>query len=173
MSDSEAKMQLGPKRKVEKMNGIPVYLYAFWAPIHESPPVQVMLVGVLMLIVADLVFGMLGAVVQRDFRSTKIREGLAHKCSEFAFLLVADIIDALLFAGITLPFEIPNGCALMVVGTALILMEIASLMEIATRINPRLSKNPLFQILDNAHIIDAVKTPETDAAVDGEQAKGA
>lgn len=133
----------------------PIFLYAFWAPIHENPAVQVMLMAVLVLIVADLAFGMLGAVVQRDFRSTKIREGLAHKCSEFAFLIVADVIDALLFAGITLPFEIPNGCALMVVGVALILMEIASLMEIATRINPKLSDNPLFQILDNAHIIDA------------------
>ena len=73
----------------------PIYLYAFWAPIHESTAVQVMLVAVLILIVADLAFGMLGAIVQKDFKSTKIREGLAHKCSEFAFLLVADVIDAL------------------------------------------------------------------------------
>lgn len=133
----------------------PIYLYAFWAPIHESPAVQVMLAVVLVLIVADLLFGMLGAVVQRDFKSTKVREGLAHKCSEFVFLLVADVIDALLFAGVDLPFEIPSGCALMVVGVALILMEIASLMEVATRINPELAGNPLFQVLDNAHIIDA------------------
>jgi toxin secretion/phage lysis holin len=133
----------------------PFYLYAFWAPIHESSIVQVMLIAVLILIVADLLFGMLGAVIQKNFQSSKIREGLAHKCSEFAFLLVADVIDALLFAGISLPFDIPNGCALMVVGTSLILMEIASLMEIATRINPKLSENPLFEILDNAHIIDA------------------
>ena len=131
----------------------PIYLYAFWAPIHESTAVQVMLVAVLILIVADLAFGMLGAIVQKDFKSTKIREGLAHKCSEFAFLLVADVIDALLYGGVNLPIEIPHGCALMVVGTALILMEIASLMEIATRINPKLAENPLFEILDNAHII--------------------
>lgn len=137
----------------------PIYLYAFWAPIHENPAVQVMLVAVFGLILADLAFGMLGAVVQKDFKSTKIREGLAHKCSEVVFLLVADIVDALLFAGIKLPFEIPNGCALMTVGIALILMEIASLMEVATRINPKLSENPLFQILDNAHIIDATKEP--------------
>lgn len=138
----------------------PIFLYAFWAPIRESFAIQVILFAILMLIVADLIFGMLGAVVQKDFQSTKIREGLAHKCSEFAFLLVADVIDALLFAGIQLPFEIPNGCALMVVGIALILMEIASLMEIATRINPKLSHNPLFQILDNAHIIDVATEEE-------------
>ena len=143
----------------------PLYIYAFWAPVHENAAVQVMLVAVLLLIVADLLFGMLGAVVQRDFKSTKIREGLAHKCSEFAFLLVADVIDALLFAGIQLPFEIPNGCALMVVGIALILMEIASLMEVATRINPKLSSNPLFQILDNAHIIEAAKESQAHAEV--------
>ena len=133
----------------------PIWLYAFWAPIHESTAVQVMLVAVSILIVADLVFGMLGAVVQRDFRSTKIREGLAHKCSEFAFLVVADVIDALLYGGVSLPFEIPSGSAMMVVGVSLIVMEIAPLMEIATRINPKLAENPLFRILDNAHIIHA------------------
>jgi len=133
----------------------PIWLYAFWAPIHESHAVQIMLVGVGILVVADLVFGMIGAVVQRNFQSSKIREGLAHKCSEFAFILVADVIDALLYGGITLPFEIPNGSAMMVVCLALILMEIASLMEIATRINPKLADNPLFKILDDAHIIHA------------------
>ena len=122
-----------------------------------------MLVAVSILIVADLVFGMLGAVVQHNFQSTKIREGIAHKCSEFAFILVADVIDALLYGGIELPFGIPAGGAILVVGTALILMEIASLMEIATRINPRLAENPLFKILDDAHVIH---TPQ---AVDGEQ----
>lgn len=145
------------------MTLMPIYLYAFLAPIQDNPAVQVMLVAVLILIVADLLFGMLGAVVQKDFQSTKIREGLAHKCSEFAFLLVADVIDALLFAGVQLPFEIPNGCALIVVGVALILMEIASLMEIATRINPKLSENPLFKILDDVHVIDSVKEGEQHA----------
>lgn len=131
----------------------PIWLYAFWAPVHESSAVQIMLVAVSVLVVADLLFGMIGAVVQRNFQSTKIREGLAHKCAEFAFILVADVIDALLYGGIDLPFDIPSGSAMMVVCLALILMEIASLMEIATRINPKLGDNPLFKILDDAHII--------------------
>ena len=150
--------------------GQPIWLYAFWAPVHENPAVQVMLVAVGVLIIADLAFGMLGAVVQRDFQSTKIREGLAHKCSEFAFILVADVIDALLYSGIDLPFEIPNGSAMMVVGTALILMEIASLMEIATRINPKLVDNPLFRILDDAHIIHASREEEGAHAREAENA---
>lgn len=133
----------------------PIWIYAFWAPIHENTAVQVMLAVVSVLIVADLLFGMLGAVVQRNFQSTKIREGLAHKCAEFAFILIADVIDALIYGGVALPFETPQGPALMVVGTALIVMEIASLMEIATRINPELAENPLFKILDDAHIIHA------------------
>lgn len=153
------------------MSEMPLFIYAFWAPIKESPAVQVMLFAVLLLIVADLVFGMLGAIVQKDFKSTKIREGLAHKCSEFAFLLVADIIDALLYAGVELPFEIPNGCALMIVGIALIVMEIASIMEVATRINPKLSENPLFKILDDANIIDA--TRDSQAAAESLEAEEA
>lgn len=133
----------------------PTFLYAFWVSISESVAVQIMLVAVSILVVADLVFGMLGAIVQKDFQSTKIREGLAHKCSEFAFLVVADVIDALLYGGVALPFEVPSGSAMLAVGTALIIMEITSLMEIATRINPKLADNPLFKILDNAHIINA------------------
>lgn len=139
----------------------PIWIYAFWAPIHESSAVQVMLVAVSILIVADLLFGMIGAIVQRNFQSTKIRQGLAHKCAEFAFLVIADVIDALLYGGVDLPFDIPNGSAIMVVGIALIVMEIASLMEIATRINPMLADNPLFKILDDAHIIHATRDGDT------------
>ena len=135
----------------------PIWLYAFWAPIHENTAVQIMLVAVGVLVVADLLFGMIGAVVQHNFQSTKIREGLAHKCAEFAFILVADVLDALLYGGVELPFEIPNGSAMMVVCLALILMEIASLMEVATRIYPKLAENPLFRILDDAHIIHAAR----------------
>lgn len=135
----------------------PIWLYAFWAPIHENTAVQIMLVAVSVLIVADLVFGMIGAVVQQNFQSTKIREGLWHKCAEFVFILVADVIDAMLYGGVDLPFEIPNGSAMTVVLLALIVMEIASLMEVATRINPKLAENPLFKILDDAHIIHATR----------------
>ena len=135
----------------------PIWLYAFWAPIHENTAVQIMLVAVGVLVVADLLFGMIGAVVQHNFQSTKIREGLAHKCAEFAFILVADVLDALLYGGVELPFEIPNGSAMMVVCLALILMEISSLMEVATRIYPKLAENPLFRILDDAHIIHAAR----------------
>jgi len=131
----------------------PLFLYAFWAPIHDSSVVQVMLVAILILVIADLVFGMLGAVIQKNFSSTKIREGLAHKCSEFAFLIVADVVDALLFAGANLPFDIPNGSMLTVMCLALIVMEIASLAEIATRINPGLADTPVFRVLKTAHII--------------------
>ena len=134
------------------MENGPIWLWAFAEPVHGNPAVQVMIAAVLLLIVADLLFGMLAAVVQRNFQSGRVREGLAHKCSELAFLLVADVIDALLFAGVELPFD---GCAMMTVGTALVLMEVASLMEVATRINPKLAGNPLFRVLDDAHIIHA------------------
>lgn len=137
------------------MTPLPIFLYAFLAPINESAAVQIALVAVGLLVILDLLFGMLGAITQKNFQSSMIRKGLAHKCSEFAFILVADIVDALLYGGITLPFEVPAGGAMLVVCVALIIMEIASIMENATRINPKLSENPLFKILDDANIIHA------------------
>ena len=135
----------------------PIWLYAFWAPVHESPAAQVMLFAVAVMIAADVLFGMVAALARGEFRSTAVREGLAHKSAEVAFLVVADVVDALLFAGVQLPFEVPSGCAVVSVGLALVLMETASLMETATRVNPALAGNPLFRVLDSAHIIDAAE----------------
>lgn len=132
---------------------MPMFLYAFWAPIHENLAIQVMIIAVALLIIIDFATGMLGAVVNKNWDSSKIREGLAHKCAEFGFLVVGDIIDALLFAGIDLPFDIPNGCALGFIALSIILMEISSIMENALKIDNSLVHSKLFDTLLTAKII--------------------
>ena len=135
----------------------PIYLWAFWEPIHGNPTVQVALVAVSILIFSDLIFGMLAAAINHDFSSTKIREGLAHKCSEFVFLVIADVVDALISVGIELPFGIGDGPALLAICVAIIVMEIASLLEIAVRINPKLADSPVFRVLDTTHLINVTE----------------
>lgn len=145
------------------MDSTPIFLYAFYAPVHDNPAVQVAIMAVAILIVLDFLFGMVGAIINKNWDSSKVRRGLAHKCGEFGFLVVADVIDALLFAGIDLPFEIPNGCALMFVAVSLILMEISSIMENIVKINPELSNNKFFQLLDSVHVI-SLPNEETEEA---------
>ena len=119
----------------------------------DSEAVCLVMFAVMILIVLDLLFGMLNAIIQHDWQSIKVRQGLGHKCSEMGFIIVAWLVDVLLIAGINLPFEIPNGCAMMTVCIALVIMELSSLMEIFVKINPKLEENPLFQILESVKFI--------------------
>lgn len=141
---------------------MPLFLYAFWAPIHENLPVQVMILAVAVLIILDFASGMLGAIVNKNWDSSKIRQGLAHKSAEFGFLIVGDVIDAMLFAGIDLQIDIPNGCALGFVALSIILMEISSIMENAVRIDSNLGKNRFFQLLASAKVIE-IESKEKEA----------
>lgn len=132
---------------------MPAFIYAFWAPIHDNTAIQVMIVAVAIFVILDFATGMLGAIINKNWDSSKVREGLAHKCSEFGFLIVGDVIDALLFTGIDLPFEIPNGCALGFIALSIILMELSSIMENMVKINPQLKDLKFFDILANAKVI--------------------
>lgn len=149
---------------------MPMFLYAFFEPIHDNLPIQVMIVAVAMLIILDFVSGMLGAIVNKNWDSAKIREGLAHKCAEFGFMIVGDIIDALLFVGVELPFDIPNGCALGFICLSIILMELSSIMENAVRIDSDLGKLKIFQILANANIVKIEQPKEDDDEPEGAHA---
>lgn len=132
---------------------MPMFLYAFWAPIHENLPIQVMILAVAILVILDFATGMLGAVINKNWDSRKVREGLAHKCSEFGFMIVGDVIDALLFSGVDLPFDIPNGCALGFISLSIILMELSSIMENMAKIHPQLAESSFFSIFVNAKAI--------------------
>ena len=132
---------------------MPMFLYAFWAPIHENLPLQVMILAVAILVILDFATGMLGAAINKNWDSRKVREGLAHKCGEFGFIIVGDVIDALLFAGVDLPFDIPNGCALGFISLSIILMELSSIMENMVKIHPQLADNSFFSILKNVKVI--------------------
>lgn len=147
---------------------MPTFIYAFWAPIHENVPIQVMIMATAILIVLDFATGMLGAIVNKNWNSSKIREGLAHKCAEFGFLIIGDVIDALLFTGVELPFDIPNGCAMGFIALSIILMELSSIMENMVKIDPKLGEHKLFGILSDAKIIKIEEKKEGEDVQDEE-----
>ncbi len=124
---------------------MPIWIDVFVAPLRDNPLAQVATMAVLLLIAFDWAFGILNACfVQHNFSSEKMREGIAHKCSELGFVLVALVVDATLSVGIDLGFTAP---IYIVVCTYIALMEIGSLLEIFVQMNPALEASPLFMVL--------------------------
>ena len=123
---------------------LPQFIDVYMAPVRDNPIVQAMLFAVLILILADMLFGIVNACMHHEFSSKKLREGLMHKTGELALVLVGIIIDGLIFAGIDIGV---NGPILGVMLTAIIVMEIGSLMEIAAKMNPALAELQVFKML--------------------------
>ena len=129
----------------------PFFIEVFIAPVRDNLPVQSGMFGFLLLVLLDVLFGVSNSFIHKDFSSTKLREGLVHKLSEFGVVAMAIIIDGLFFAGFDLGF---NGPILSFFLLCLIVMEIGSIMELMTEINPDLAKNRIFRLLES------VKEPE-------------
>ena len=129
---------------------MPYYLDVFLSPVRDNPVAQAAIIGLLLLIVLDFAFGFAGAWARGEFESRKMREGIAHKCSELGFVIVGVIMDALLFAGLDMGF---NGPILVGVVGYLCVMEVGSLLESFVKLNPKLGDSPVFKLLATAHIV--------------------
>ena len=144
---------------------VPDFVEGFYSPIRDNMTVDVLLIASFLLIVLDVIFGSINAAMHHEFDSSIFRQGMVHKCGDFGFIIVGIIIDAMILAGINLPFDIPDGCAVSLVCVGIVLMELASLMEIWTKMDPSLKENPLFKLLRSAHVLPEEGGDETE---DGE-----
>lgn len=122
----------------------PAFLDAFLAPVRDSTAAQVGITAVLVLMALDIVFGLSNAIAKGEYQSSKMREGVAHKCAELGFILVGIIADATIIGGVDLGFSAP---VLVTVCIYLAVMEIGSLLETFAKMNPQLAKSPLFRML--------------------------
>lgn len=104
----------------------------------------------MLLILLDWVFGIGNAIAHHEFSSSKMREGIAHKCSELGFVLVGIIADATILGGFDLGFSAP---VLTAICAYICLMEIGSLLEIFAKMNPELANSPLFNVLKSTHVL--------------------
>lgn len=129
-------------------------IWPFISPIHDNPLSQVALIALLVLILLDWIFGIGNACMKHEFSSSKMREGIAHKCAELGFVLVGIIADAMLFAGLDLGF---NGPVLLTITIYLCIMEIGSLLETFVKINPALGDSPVFKLLSSVKMIKVQK----------------
>lgn len=129
---------------------VPYMLDVFLSPIRDNSTAQVAVMAVLLLITLDVLFGVGNAILHHEFSSERMREGIAHKCTELGFLLVGVIADGCIVGGVDLGYSAPvlTGAAVYIC-----VMEIASLLEIFTKINPALKDSPVFKLLAASHVI--------------------
>ena len=123
---------------------------AFLAPVRDCFPAQVAIVALLILILLDWIFGIGNALMKKEFSSSKMREGIGHKCSEMGFIAVGVVCDALISSGLDIGFNAP---ILTTIAVYLCVMEIGSLLETFAKINPSLSESPVFKLLESVHIV--------------------
>jgi phage-related holin len=129
---------------------LPAYFDVFIAPVRDNQVAQAALVGLMLLILMDWIFGVVGALARHEFSSEKMREGIGHKCTELGFVLVGIVSDGLLFAGLDIGM---NGPVLLAIVLYLCIMEIGSLLEHFAKMNPALADTPIFKMLASAHVI--------------------
>ncbi len=94
------------------------------------------------LIVMDYLTGLAKSVVNKDIDSTKMRDGLWHKATYVAVIVLAEIIEhgqEAVDLGFTIPLIVPT-CVYIV------LTETASILENLSQINPELADSPVMQL---------------------------
>lgn len=105
-------------------------------------------VCVLLLIVIDYITGIAGAIANKNFSSTVMREGLLHKLV-YVFAFAVGIIVNHASNFIDLGFVYGSSILSLIIIWVSV-TEISSILENLTEINPELKKSELFKIF--AHV---------------------
>ena len=123
---------------------MPPFIDVFLSPIRDNTVAQTLTVGLFILAAMDVLFGVINAwFIQRDFASHELRKGIIRKLGNFGMLVMAIILDGLLLGGLDLGFQ-PLYIA---VATMLVLMEVASLLEIFAAMHPELADTEIYKML--------------------------
>ena len=115
-------------------------------------------------IVLDVITGYLQAIANNNVKSDKMRKGFWHKLAVVFMLLLAGMIDVMVAFGMgdALGFTAPiftTACLYIIV------MEITSILENITKMNPELSNNKIMQLFsDTLPKNDESDTIEPDGA---------
>lgn len=100
----------------------------------------------------DCLYGLLGALMNHEFSSSKMRQGLLHKVGELVILFIGYIIQWVTSAGIDLgqlgviQADIPS---YVIIGGYIFIMEVGSILELCVKYNPQLKESPLFRIFSH------------------------
>ena len=103
------------------------------------------LIAVLFFVTTDYVTGIVKAIMGGNLSSKRMREGLGHKFTYLVLILVAYMIDVV---GVHVDLGLPVHVYLVTVG-GICLIELTSIIENITEINPELKDVPFMQIFSN------------------------
>lgn len=103
-------------------------------------------IAVTFFIITDYVTGVAKAIMQSNLSSQKMREGLGHKFAYFILVLVSWFIDEV---GSHVDLGLPVSVFVCTIG-GICLIELTSILENITAINPELADAPFMQIFSQA-----------------------
>ena len=103
-------------------------------------------IAVTFFIITDYVTGIAKAIMQDNLSSKKMREGLGHKFAYFILVLVAWFIDEI---NLHVDLGLPVSVFVCTVG-GICLIELTSILENITVINPELADAPFMQIFSQS-----------------------
>lgn len=99
-------------------------------------------IAVTFFIITDYVTGVTKAIMQKNLNSQKMREGLGHKFTYIILILMAWFIDEVnLHVDLGLPVSV-----FVCTVSGICLIELTSILENITAINPELADAPFMQI---------------------------
>lgn len=105
---------------------------------------ELIVIGIVFILtLIDYVTGIVNAIMHGELSSERMRQGLGHKFAYLTVICVALIVEygsGYINLGIELPVFMP-------VCVGICLIEITSIMENCTKINPELSKSNILNIL--------------------------
>lgn len=104
------------------------------------------MLAVVFFIIVDYVTGIAKAIMQDNLSSKKMREGLGHKFAYFILVLVAWFIDEI---NLHVDLGLPVSVFVCTVG-GICLIELTSILENITVINPELAGAPFMQIFSQS-----------------------
>lgn len=103
------------------------------------------LIAVLFFVATDYVTGIVKAIMAGNLSSKRMREGLGHKFAYLALILTSYMIDTF---STHVDLGLPVHVYLITVG-GICLIELTSILENITEINPELKDVPFIQIFSN------------------------
>lgn len=104
-------------------------------------------IAVIFFIIVDYVTGVAKAIMQNNLSSQKMREGLGHKFAYITLVLVAWFIDMI---GLHVDLGLPVSVFVCTVG-GISLIELTSILENITAINPELADAPFMSVFANTN----------------------
>lgn len=104
------------------------------------------IVACVCLMLFDVISGFIAAVKNREVSSTKMREGLFHKCSLVMCIVLAWCIEMFVMHVPDLGFNVP---LVIPVCVLIFAMEVVSILENIVKINPELENEEIVKLFTN------------------------